>query len=269
VAEVIARGIRFHVQRLGEERAHRGIIVFLHGLVMDNLSSWYFTVANPAAQIAEVLLYDLRGHGHSERPKAGYTLADMVEDLSALLDATAGGRPAHLVGNSFGGLLALAFARTHPLRTASVALVDAHLGDVGFGEQMAGTLALEGEERDLKIAESFKDWLGRHSERKRNRLANSARKLVGETSLLVDMRATPPLGASDFAAIQAPVLALYGERSELRAKGEAFVRMLPHGELVIVPGCTHSVLWEATDRVRSLLVGFLERVIAGEAGGAA
>ena len=35
---------------------------------MDNLSSFYFTLANPVAETADVVLYDLRGHGLSERP---------------------------------------------------------------------------------------------------------------------------------------------------------------------------------------------------------
>ena len=33
-----------------------GTVVFIHGLVMDNLSSWYFTAANPVAENASVLL---------------------------------------------------------------------------------------------------------------------------------------------------------------------------------------------------------------------
>ena len=264
MADVVARGVRFHVQLLGDGRSPRRV-VFLHGLVMDNLSSWYFTVANAVAAFADVLLYDLRGHGRSERPQNGYALADMVEDLDALLDATSGPARVHLVGNSFGGLLALAFARANPSRVASLALVDAHLGDQGFGERMATTLSLEGEARDLRIAESFKDWLGRHSARKRTKLADGARSLVSETTLLTDVRATPPLAPHDFASIDVPVLALYGERSELRPSGEACLGTLSHCTLTIVPGCTHSVLWEATDRVRDELVSFLRRVAEGHA----
>ena len=64
MAEVEVRGLKLHVQRLGEGGRP---VVFLHGLVMDNLSSWYFTVANPVAQQRSVLLYDLRGHGRSGR----------------------------------------------------------------------------------------------------------------------------------------------------------------------------------------------------------
>jgi pimeloyl-ACP methyl ester carboxylesterase len=124
---------------------------------------------------------------------------------------------------------------------------------------MAATLSLEGEARDRRIAESFKDWLGRHSERKRTRLADTAKELVERTSLLADMRATPALDASDFGAIDAPAMAIYGERSDLRARGEACFREMPRCHIVTVPGCTHSVLWEATDRVRELVIDFVRR----------
>jgi pimeloyl-ACP methyl ester carboxylesterase len=257
MADVVARGVRFHVQRLDTGAPDRELVVFLHGLVMDNLSSWYFTVANPVARVADVLLYDLRGHGKSERPLSGYSLADMTDDLAAVLDVVAPTRAVHLVGNSFGGLLALAFARAFPARTRSLALVEPHLGDESFGAEMAGTLSLQGEARDRRIAESFKDWLGRHSSRKRTRLAETARDLVEQTSLLADMRATTPLAPHDFAAIESRALAIYGENSDLRARGEACLRAMPRCRMVTVPGCTHSVLWEATHRVRELLIEFV------------
>ncbi len=257
--EVSARGVRLHVQRLGTPSAPV-TAVFLHGLVMDNLSSWYFTVANPAAQRADVILYDLRGHGKSERPRSGYALDDMVADLAALIEALDVSRPVVLVGNSFGGLLALAFALARPSGVAGVVLVDAHLGDESFGAQMATTLSLQGAERDRMIAASFHNWLGRHSRRKRNRLAETAAALVNETSLVEDMRRTPPLSGDALKAVSAPVLAIYGEQSELRARGESCLGGLRNCELLVFPGCTHSVLWEATGDVRGGILGFLDRV---------
>jgi pimeloyl-ACP methyl ester carboxylesterase len=204
-----------------------------------------------------VILYDLRGHGLSERPQAGYTLADQVADLLALLDVLGVRDPVTLVGNSFGGLLALAFARAHPTRVAGLCLIDGHLGDEGFGAQMADTLRLTGEARDQKIAESFKSWLGRHSERKRNRLADAARALVEGTSLVEDLRATPTLTAAELASVTAPALALYGEHSDLRARGEAALAGVATARLEVVPGCTHSILWEATELVRARILAFI------------
>ena len=253
MAEVLANGVTLHVQRLGGGDATP--VVFLHGLVMDNLSSWYFTVANRVAARAPALLYDLRGHGRSERPAGGYSMADMVADLAALLDAEGADR-VQLVGNSFGGQLALAFAVTHPQRVDRIALVDAHIGGSGWGDRMVDTLSLEGEERDRVIAREFASWLGRHSERKRNRLARSAEALVHGTSLLADLRSSPTLDADALARIACPVLAIYGQESDVLDDGRALADALPACELRVLPGCSHSVLWEATDTVRDALIAW-------------
>jgi pimeloyl-ACP methyl ester carboxylesterase len=245
MAEVVANGVRHHVQRLGSgDRT----VVFIHGLVMDNLSSFYFTLANPVAASADVVLYDLRGHGLSERPATGYTVAGFVADLAALLDALAITRPVTIVGNSFGGLVALAFAAAHPDRVERLALIDAHAGVEGWATQMTATLALQGEARDAKIAESFQSWLGRHSERKRNRLAKAAEELVTHTSLVADLRGSSVV---EVAGIACRVLAIYGERSDVRAHGEMLAAQLPTCRLVVLAGCSHSVLWEATAEVKA------------------
>jgi pimeloyl-ACP methyl ester carboxylesterase len=83
---------------------------------------------------------------------------------------------------------------------------------------------------------------------------------VSETSLIADMRSTPILGPADFATIEAPVLALYGERSDLRARGEACLRDVRRARVKVLEGCTHSVLWEATNTVRDLVLGFAREV---------
>ncbi len=258
MSDVAANGVRLHVQRLG---AGPRTVVFVHGLVMDNLSSFYFTLANPvAAAGADVILYDLRGHGRSERPAGGYAVADLVADLAALLDALAVTRPVHLVGNSVGGLIALGFAAAHPDRVASLALIDAHDGAAGWSAQMSATLGLQGAARDQKIGETFAAWLGRHSERKRTRLATAAQALVEGTSLVADLgdpARSAPLTAAALAQIRCPVLALYGERSDVRDRGEALATALPACTLHILPGCSHSVLWEATADVRQHIVDWV------------
>ncbi|MFN2383644.1 MAG: alpha/beta fold hydrolase [Gemmatimonadota bacterium] len=257
MADVTARNVRFHVQRLGDGPP---TVVFIHGLVMDNLSSWYFTVATRAARGAGVVLYDLRGHGRSERPPTGYGVADMTADLAGVLDGLGlGGRPVELVGNSFGGTVALAFAIAQPERVRGLALVDAHVPDAAWGPRLAAELRLEGPDRDALIARHFSTWLGRHSERKRNRLAETARALVEGTSLTRDLAATPPLLDADLRAIRCPVLALYGERSSIRSHAVRLAEAVPHCRLHLVPGCTHSLIWEATAFLQAELVAWVQR----------
>lgn len=255
MAEVDIGTVRLHVQRLGSGGKY---VVFVHGLVMDNLSSWYFTVANQVAKHHRVLLYDLRGHGKSQRPEQGYTTERMVEDLAALLAAEGIDEPVWIVGNSFGGTVALLFALAHPDRTAGLVLVDAHLNDDGFAADMTATLGLQGDQRDQMIAESFKHWLGRHSERKRNRLATNAESLVYGTTLVADLQASPPIDQRQLHRLQQPVLALYGEASDILDKGKHLAQRLPNCELHIFPGCSHSILWEATPLLRDTVVGWLE-----------
>ena len=258
MASAMVRGIHLHYQVLGEMRPESPTVVFVHGIVMDNLSSWYFTVATHVSPLANVLLYDLRGHGLSERPPTGYSLDDMVLDLVGLLDSLQLGGPVYIVGNSFGGLLALAFAAAHPQRCAGLVLVDPHVGTEGFGDEMAATLGLTGEARDQKIATAFKAWLGRHSERKRNRLADAARKLIEGTSIVPDLRSTQVVDNAAIQHIRCPVLALYGERSDLRGRGEALLGTLSTCKIEIFNNCTHSILWEATDAVRDRIVAFVD-----------
>ncbi len=259
MAEAQARDVKLHYQRLGREGADMRV-VFVHGLVVDNLASWYFSAASAVASFADVLLYDLRGHGLSERPARGYRVDDMVSDLADLLDETLGPAPVCLVGNSFGALLAVEFARRFPARALGLVLVDGHLGNDGFAERMAGTLSLRGQEADLAIEKTFRHWPGRTSARKRGRLVEQARSLVLGTSLVEDMRATQPLDVADFAAIDTPALALYGERSDILAESAPLVASMPRCGIEVLSGCTHSVLWEATDVVRARTVAFCQRL---------
>ncbi|MEZ4320565.1 MAG: alpha/beta hydrolase [Myxococcota bacterium] len=250
MADVDIAGNRLHVQRLGQSGDP---VVFLHGLVMDNLSSWYFTVANPVALHRRVWLYDLRGHGRSGRPATGYRLEDHVAELLGLLDAEGLDRVT-LVGHSFGGTLALAFAQTHPGRVEGLVLLDALVPDTGWGARMADTLSLDSDDRNAVIADRFQAWLGRHSERKRTKLAENAKALVHGTSLLADLRASQSW--DDWSGLTMPVRLLQGRDSDVRDQGERLLAQLPNAEVVWADG-THSLLWESTERVRDQLVAWL------------
>jgi pimeloyl-ACP methyl ester carboxylesterase len=253
--EIDYDGVKIHFERLGPNGADA--VVFIHGLVMDNLASFYFSVANAVSEKHDVVLYDLRGHGKSSQTAIGYKIDDMVGDLHALILGTVNGA-VHLVGNSFGGVVAVSFVQKYPELAKSIVLIDAHLGDAGFADQMADTLSLQGEERDRQIAKSFEHWLGRHSERKRNRLAKHAEDLITRTSLVADIRSTPPLEPNDLRSLTLPILALYGEHSDLRAKNQQLLAALPNCRIKILAGCTHAILWEATAQLRAEIASFLD-----------
>jgi pimeloyl-ACP methyl ester carboxylesterase len=74
--------------------------------------------------------FDMRGCGRSTRPGPGFawSLDGIIADLFAVADA-AGFERFHLVGESFGGTVALAAAIAHPGRIATLTVSNgAHLG---------------------------------------------------------------------------------------------------------------------------------------------
>jgi pimeloyl-ACP methyl ester carboxylesterase len=256
VPELQANGLRFHVQVLGEDRprgahlrrhpAARPTVVMIHDLVTDNLSSYYYTIANPVGMVADTHLYDLRGHGRSEVPASGYRVSDHVNDLARLLHAWDIHEPVHVVGNSFGGVVALTFADRYPQRVASLILLDAHFSIDGWGDHLVSSLTLAA--------------FGVRSSRKVENMARHAERLLGETSLIADLEGERPFPSAGLRQLAAPVLAIYGDESDILDRAHALETHLPDCELHIVPESSQSVLFEATPYVREQMLVWLDRM---------
>jgi pimeloyl-ACP methyl ester carboxylesterase len=257
MAEVVANGLRFHVQQLEPPQAVTGevpTVVFVHGLVMDNLSSFYYTLANSCAAFgAKVMLYDLRGHGRSERPATGYSLNDSVADLTELLAALDIGGPVHLVGNSYGGAVALAFAVAHPDQVASLVMIEAHFAVQGWGEEMARTLWEVALGMELEDARAFVAAAGR----KMSRMADKAEALINHTSLIEDLLTGVPLPRAAVQAICCPVLAVYGDESDVIDRARDLGLMVPDFTLNVLTGCGHSILMEVPAYLREVMAWWL------------
>ncbi len=256
--QVQANGLSFHVQVLKTNDADdspRPKVVMLHGLVIDNLSSWYYTIAPAVALHADVYLIDLRGHGRSDMPTTGYTVEDNVDDLVALLDHWGIDEPVHLFGNSFGGVVSLALAHRHPERVASLFLVEAHFAVEGWGEHMAGSLALAAFGLD---EDAVQNWLAENADRKLSRLAKRAERFLLETSLIDDLQAEQPIGW--LAEITCPTFALYGSESDILDRARELENKVAGCELEIVADCTHSLLTEQAALVRDRALTWIDRV---------
>lgn len=85
-------------------------IVFLHGIMMDR--SVFSEQVQVFAKSHRVIVPDLRGHGESCKPEAGYTLEQYVADLEFLIARLELRNPV-LAGWSMGGSIAIAFAASH------------------------------------------------------------------------------------------------------------------------------------------------------------
>jgi len=288
--DVLARGVRFNVLTMGEAGP---VLVFVHGVLIDNLSSFYLSIAPGLAKVARVILFDLRGHGRSEQPPSGYTTDDMVEDLTGILDALdLSAVQVIVVGHSFGGYIALRFATRHPERVAGLVLLEAHSGMADFGAQMRDTMLLEGEARDERVAKLFSHWLAKHAargapgvatldhddvdpttldadarstmamvgrlrRRRRSPLVDTAQRLAARTTFSRDVAAATPLPDAAIAQIRCPVLAIYGTESDLVADGRRLSALLQQCDLRMIEDCAHGILFHSTQEVRDAMLGWL------------
>jgi 3-oxoadipate enol-lactonase len=96
-------------------------IVLIHSLALDR--SIWDAVVEAMQGDAEILTYDCRGHGRSERRAGRFTAELFARDLAELLDHVAWPQ-ATVAGCSMGGCVALAFAGLYPGRASGLGLID-------------------------------------------------------------------------------------------------------------------------------------------------
>ncbi len=121
---IVAAGIRTNYHDLGEGFP----VLMIHGSG-PGVSAWanWRLVMPELARRARVIAPDMVGFGFTDRPAGQqYDMDVWVEQAVGLLDAL-GMEQADLVGNSFGGALAIAMAIRHPRRVRRLVL----MGSVG------------------------------------------------------------------------------------------------------------------------------------------
>jgi pimeloyl-ACP methyl ester carboxylesterase len=252
-------GVRLHAQRLAPPGGGppAATVVLLHGLLVDSLASYYFTVApGLAAAGLDVVMYDLRGHGRSERPATGYRLRTQIADLERLLHRLEVAGPVHLVGNSFGGTIAFGYAVRHPDRVAGLTLVESEPATPAWAVKLRGLLGRV--ETELAGNEQAAlDWLAATQGPHLARVSKGAARLVRATRVAREVPDSEVLTEEEIRTVRQPVLAVYGSESDLGAQGPWLRGLLPRCRTVVLPGLEHSVLVDAPGLVLELVLSSL------------
>ncbi|HEX6778195.1 MAG TPA: alpha/beta hydrolase [Ktedonobacterales bacterium] len=95
-------------------------LVLIAGLRLD--VSDYHGIDSWLAQKYQVLAFDNRGAGRTDKPDIPYSIEMMADDTAELLQAL-GIRAAHIIGISMGGRIALELALQHPELVKKLVLV--------------------------------------------------------------------------------------------------------------------------------------------------
>jgi pimeloyl-ACP methyl ester carboxylesterase len=148
--------------------------------------------------------------------------------------------------------VALAMAHRHPERVASLFLIEAHFAVEGWGEHMAGSLALAAFGLD---EEAVQDWLAENADRKLSRFAKRSERFLTETSLIDDLQAEEPI--TWLGEIACPTYALYGSESDILDRARELEAKVPGCRLEIIEGSSHSLLTEQSALVRERALAWI------------
>ncbi len=274
-------GSRLAWQQLGEGPD----LIFLHGVAANR--AFWFPLAMQFAARWRVTLFDLRGHGYSERTPSGYASADMGRDLLGLMDAL-DIAAASVVGHSYGGGAALEAAAVAPRRFRKLALADVRVQRLQAEMRLADLDQRSGFEQALVERAGGPDTLANETQIGFRFLEASARlKVRGDAAggsdefipfaegsgamraarswlALLDETAArqefPQPGATEaqLGGVAVPTLLLYGERSRCWPSALALAALLPDSRTVSVPQAGHFFPISQTAFTLAALRDFLE-----------
>lgn len=210
---VVAAGIRTNLHDVGQGSP----ILMIHGSGpgVSAWANWRLSLPVLSRQ-ARVIAPDMVGFGFSDRPAGQvYSMDNWVDQAIGVLDALDVER-ADLVGNSFGGALALALAIRHPQRVRRLVL----MGSVGVPFDITpGLDAVWGYEPSFKTMRSLLDIFAHNPKLATDELA----QLRYEASI------RPGFHESFSAMFPAP----RQRWVDAMCSAEADIRALPHETLVL------------------------------------
>jgi 3-oxoadipate enol-lactonase len=255
-----ANGVELYYELHG--RQDSPVLVLSNGILMST-ASW--AVQLPAlSRHYRVLLYDCRGQWQSEHPPGPYSMEMHAQDLAALL-AALDIRRAHICGISYGAELSMAFAARFPELTrclvvsSAVCRLDPLLRAIAE-EWLAAAVARDAD-RLFRITYPMNfsgAWIAANAaalEAARQRYRD-----IDFAALQELLRCFLGMDITDkLSAIMAPTLVMVGELDMLKPRrhSELIAGAIRGAELVVVPGCGHSLCWERPTLFNSLILGFL------------
>ncbi len=237
-------------------------ILFLHGIT-DSSHSWSSTTPFLSDTYRTYAL-DQRGHGDSERPLFGYSMAQFAEDAVAFMDRKGIDR-AVVVGHSMGSFIAHQVASVYPERVSHLVLVasaptsvknelltfvwDEFVGQPDFQDPISADFIREFQTGPNPVDPVFFEKALEETGKVPARVWKAAFR-----GLLTDDH-------SDFLDdVSAPTLILWGTEDAIYTSADqtALQAALPGAVFTSYDGAGHNLQWEQPQRVAEDIRDFIE-----------
>lgn len=243
-------------------------LVLIMGLRRN--AEWWYRQVPEFAKSFQVLVFDNRGAGRSDKPETEYSIPLFAEDTSALMDALDIER-AHVFSISMGGYIAQELALRHPRKVKSLVLGCTSAGGrravMMSPERLSKFVANEGLSpeqilrKDMDIFFSD-DFIAKNRAAMEEFIAISLRHYQPAAAFKRQFEACLRHDTLErVGGIRAPVLIMTGDDDPLVPPGnsEILKELLPEAELQVFPKGRHCFFIEFADQVNRLAVDFFRR----------
>jgi 3-oxoadipate enol-lactonase len=236
-------------------------LFLFHSLLSDRAS---FDLVVPAlARSFRVIVPELPGFGRSRAVKGG--LAAVADRMAEAVREASGGEGAVVLGNGYGGFVALQMVIRHPAIATRLILADAGAAFSQAGREAFRTMASVSQARGLEaITEvAMRRLFAPEFQRTHPELMADRRAAFLRTDGAVFGAACDALASLDLrgelADVKIPVLALVGEKDEATppVMSHELVANLPNAHLEIIPGCAHVPQLQAPELFLEVIGDFL------------
>ena len=249
-------------------------VVFAHGAFSDY--RYWEPQRQAVAKQHRFIAYTYRYHGTTPWPDEGqqYAAATHAADLAAFIRGL-NAEPVHLVGFSFGGLLATLVASEHPELVHSLTLVDpgiaALLGDIpeakplledrGTALAPVGAAAKAGDA--TQATKLLFDWVNNQGAGALDKQPEPLRQMVLDNARTVPvfLSAAPPpaVSCATLGAVKVPTIVVGGEQTRRYYSliNEVVVRCIPGSRPVLIPKATHFSSYQNPSAFNDALLQFL------------
>lgn len=251
-----------------DDRGSGPAVVLLHPFPFSRLI--WSGVGDALAARHRVIAVDARGFGESPLPGGRASIAELGDDLAALLDELGVARAA-VLGMSMGGYTALAFAAQHPQRLAALVLCDTR-ADADPPPMRAARDGALARIRDLGVPAYLPGSIprllspGAPPALCAHLLARAEARAASLISGIEALRDRPDR-TGDLAALRCPTLIVRGAQDQVTPLEpmQALARGITGARFVELPGSGHLSHVEAPGPFLDAVSPFLAAALGGEA----
>ena len=216
-------------------------VVLLHG-GLSKTSSWNYLLVPPLENEFHVFGYDRTAHGFTGDQKGSLHFEFQTQEAIAYLEDVVR-EPAHLIGYSDGGIIALMVAIKRPDLVKSIIAIGANY------------------HYSAPISDFEEANVSEEEQAEYNLISPDAPHTLLEKKIRMNQiwKTEPDIALSDIATIQCPVLVMAGDDDVIKHDHTiSLYEALPLGQLAIIPGTSHGLIKEKPTLAIAIITQFLD-----------